>query len=951
MRTHGRITNVYFEQFGSGVYSETPAGATSLFVDSSADFDEEGGLCVIEDQQYAYTLGAEAEEKDELILSPPLGVDVLEGTAVATFPVTQVKMATVAVSDDDALDGEDMVCQIHHSLTAMLNEGIREHRLGETVEVSDEPDGILRVTNVLGEEGQVIASTLVGENPDDPMSDNLPPETAPVVTAAPLGVNAVQVKWTRVPNHDPVSYRVYASLASPVALTGDNLLGVTPGDSYTLSRLSDGTPVPFDVDVFFRVVPFDVDGDGPGSNEASTRPRKADNETISVEYAYLGKVEAEQINAGEMFSDFVESDKIQTGSTHPRVVLDNTGILATDALGDPRFVLPTDPNSPAEFRGVGEFDAVTVKDRLSLRGKDNEFARSSRVRLSHAVSRPPQGPSVSVVYPSTVIPGDPTFAQQGYKKFSDGKWYGFVNIWGGDFQVVQRDELPDGSLGPGTIIVSDGISKYPGRRMTALDVIEHQGRLMVVCTDSGVQDAWWTNTMVIRQYDLSTGAILRTNILYSIILSQRKRALAVVGSSVFMMSVDEAGGWYLEALEAISTSASTPVNTSLVWKANTGYDEDITSLQQVPGSSLVPGATGTRWALQRSGHPCVFVLNGSGVRQVNDEFQAPNGTGTRKSVWWDGATWYAQNMAQFYRLSDYKWSGSYMSTQLWAAKFSWFDSNSGGTGQHESLASPEQNFAMRKFAHVQIASPPIPAVDETQPLDSVTGPRFYFRLGTTGDFRRGSTDLPNGVVSVVYRTVDNTGPVADSGTIPPFPLSTPAEIYSENTDTQGPIVIFRGDGSGRMGPYSWDKDAHIPGLAARNSGQPALVSGATTVITYDTVITSTGGMQLLNGTIVVPKAGWYDVSGCVTFASSTSGARRIVLLGVGNSPGSFTTYYNANTVGAPANPASFSTLPVAAKVYLQAGQCVGIAASALANWVLDVSQPYMCNLQAVYVGA
>ncbi len=150
------------------------------------------------------------------------------------------------------------------------------------------------------------------------------------------------------------------------------------------------------------------------------------------------------------------------------------------------------------------------------------------------------------------------------------------------------------------------------------------------------------------------------------------------------------------------------------------------------------------------------------------------------------------------------------------------------------------------------------------------------------------------------------------------------------------------DGTSTPGP---------PAISVYKTSAQSLTSGITTEILMNVVrYTGTGGMALDSGTITVPRDGWYQVNGCVTFAASTASARRIVFAGVGSTPGTLSTFVHANTVASAQDTSNFTTLTVSATVYATAGQVVGIAANVGTGWALDVSQTYMNNLSVALVG-
>ncbi|WP_418061796.1 hypothetical protein [Pimelobacter simplex] len=144
----------------------------------------------------------------------------------------------------------------------------------------------------------------------------------------------------------------------------------------------------------------------------------------------------------------------------------------------------------------------------------------------------------------------------------------------------------------------------------------------------------------------------------------------------------------------------------------------------------------------------------------------------------------------------------------------------------------------------------------------------------------------------------------------------------------------------------------IPAISAYKTTALSLAANTSTIVDLNVVRgVATGGMALENGTVVVPRGGWYQVNGNVTFASSTAANRRFVWIGVGSSPGTFSTVVQTSVLASAQDAASISGLDVSATVFLTAGQVVSLVAQTGTNWGLDVSQPYMNALTVAYLGA
>lgn len=148
----GRVTNVSDDDLGSSLVGDHAAGATSLTVLNAADFDEDGGTLVINDQQIVYTSCNDDTDTDTITLEAGLVAAADDGDTVSVWDtlrevVAVDKTATVDVGDDYSDDIEATVA-LH--LVDHLVEGPRGDD-GESVVLElDEDDDEWKVVEILG---------------------------------------------------------------------------------------------------------------------------------------------------------------------------------------------------------------------------------------------------------------------------------------------------------------------------------------------------------------------------------------------------------------------------------------------------------------------------------------------------------------------------------------------------------------------------------------------------------------------------------------------------------------------------------------------------------------------------------------------------------------------------------------------------------------------------------
>lgn len=149
-RLQGRVTNVSDDDLGSSLDGDHAVGATTLKVNNAADFDEDGGTLVINDQQIVYT--SCDDDTDTITLSEGLAAAADDGDTVSVWDTLREviavdKTAAVDVGPDYA---DDIAAVVALHLVDHLEEGPRGDD-GESVILElDEEDDEWKVVEILG---------------------------------------------------------------------------------------------------------------------------------------------------------------------------------------------------------------------------------------------------------------------------------------------------------------------------------------------------------------------------------------------------------------------------------------------------------------------------------------------------------------------------------------------------------------------------------------------------------------------------------------------------------------------------------------------------------------------------------------------------------------------------------------------------------------------------------
>lgn len=511
----------------------------------------------------------------------------------------------------------------------------------------------------------------------------------------------------------------------------------------------------------------------------------------------VGTIEASNIKAGTLTADLLESTLILVSTllggnydfdasawVGGHWESDSSGIRLFDSTGRKSVDLPTDPKISALFEGNISAKSLTVQDYLALRGENNEFSKGSITTLAGGTTKPQTPPQPSIDY--QVKPrafGDMLMlGESGFTKVPNSSTYfavsrffgGYLDKFtesAGSFDPVSEASLgskisPTGVTTIGSIVYVlcrdearsiNGFGKFYVRKYNATDLsfisewqYQPSGTSTGVYSDrdptigtDGVDlfiaqcpnstSGSGANEVVIRRYDTSGNLLATLNT--ALYLGDHLTSLNVgtfdVGATVYYVTAKNRGTAY-----AINAAGSAPDATR-------------------------------NWPLPKStGYQAVVWDSTAGVFKTSGD----NGVSIHTKHWWTDPA-----------------------LNTWWTAHSWFDSNTGGTGLHETLISEKVSFSMKKRARLSITTPALPAT--TGGLDDVTGVRIYHGTGaakpTSANMKRAVAELADGVTTAIYTEPMDRSLAADTNTPPGFPASTPALVKrSDGT------IDLAGDGNG-----------------------------------------------------------------------------------------------------------------------------------------------------------
>jgi len=348
---NGIVQSVTEGRAGSELVAPAPAGATVLQLGDAVDFNEDGGLLILDDLTVVSYASADLDT-DELHLHTPLAEAWPEETSVEVYPLVVERRVLVQLD----LDGEAVDARVPHYLFDRLPLGTRED--GERVSLSlDGSEWV--VADLLGQEPFVDGSYI-------------DPGTLPEVELPPIGP-------TEPPSSSPTLTAVGS--ASAITLVADGVVDPsTVLDYFMDGQLIESTRSTV---VIVRSTPGggDLDPDTSYSFYVVARNELGTAEpSPAVEASLNAEVDTETILT-TVAAGFVLAGEIQLGNI---TLSPDRGITIPLASGgEIRF--PAD-GSPAVIDAILRTADLTVRGGLSINGVTNYI--NGKLYLASGTSNP-----------------------------------------------------------------------------------------------------------------------------------------------------------------------------------------------------------------------------------------------------------------------------------------------------------------------------------------------------------------------------------------------------------------------------------------------------------------------------------------------------------------------------------------------------------------------------------
>lgn len=820
MTYQGKVTNVELYPTGDKVDQAYAAGSTILVMTDTTDFQETGGQVSILGQTYTYT--AMDSVSGSLFLSTGLSSAIDEGEDVLVYPPTREKRALVLVGDE----ADAVVATIPHSMADRMDVGIREETDQESVTL-EVINGVWKIQDVVALD-PLILGQYVDPNSMPPISDGLPPP-APSAPSLYSALGTITYTWNGLDSTGvamPVDFaevRVYMGTASGFTTDSttylDHLLG--PGSGVVTKQPGGATR-------YFKLRAIDKSGNlGPESAEVSVVVQRITGPDLQAGSVTTNELQAGSVGAQQLAAVIALISKLASAVSGRRWEADQFGIRLYDVDESLLVQLSTDPTTPNSFVGDLVASSLTVTDQLAIRGLVNEISKGSQVVLSGGTTAPTTPPTVSVEWPLQTWAAQSSDTSWGLALFN-GNWITVHRLGGVSTGITLEKYSPSGAyVGKLVDLVDTSYARQLG--------LATLGSTLYVLT----APARVLNGVGYRVLGLGSAGEINSDVTINIGAGYATPRIATDGALLILgMTRVSDNHFVYQKYTTAGVASGALVDTGLVVPNGTDPSDLYYGPSDLGSDRLVAVFDRTATA---------YSFTSAGVRAPNDDF--PLVSTSPAGIAWDSTNSKFLELTQSSTLTNglnvYDHSGIKWTTEssTWWLSQTWYDSDAGGTGTHETTQGTRKSFTMKKRAYLRVTIPPYPP-RPTPDVDDVVAARVYLGRATT-DPGRAAMQLNWTLAIPTISTGLVSSATFGTSTVPPatnnFPAANPAKI----TSADGTSLILQGDGTFTVGPFSKDSSGNVvlaePGWTAATL--------ANTWANYGAPFQNAGYRKLTNGKV------------------------------------------------------------------------------------------------------
>lgn len=617
--------------------------------------------------------------------------------------------------------------------------------------------------------------------------DGTPPVAAPTFRAVPAQ-GQIYIIIDGLVNPDPVKYRIYCYETAGITPSAAELLlddapaGVTP-----VRHLPNGTPFEYYVKTaegietgetkfyYFRVQAYEeVDGAGPLSAEIPGHMDKTSGGDVAVR-TLVGEHLASKTS--------ITSQLGVPSLTGQRIEINN-GVMGLNSDDQTTFKLTID-SSPHSFSGEAFLEAVEIYDKLSLAGTDNALLSGATLWLRGKVQDPKAKPYASMTtYPVKLLSSDPAPDDKRGLYWDSGTSHWFYCSTNEQSSTIVEIDAN------GTFVTSYPIKNTGGGQIDAQGGLTRIGTTWYVLAKNVADQAWKVYSYASLTALTNNSATALWN--YTHESSSTTRPALGVNAAAGQLIIARANISEAFVIREYSTTG-TLMNTAT--SSDTPGEINLTGVIRVPSGGWLFGAV-DRYILMPLQFGHVYIYGTAGARQSNEEWDTANDA-TTAGFGFNGTNFFHIAADNSY-LTTYTRNWWSSGSSSWSIGYTWGDSDTGGTGVHESGPSPYRVITATKCARLNVTSAAIPGGSGTDDPNRVY---WYIGKGSVSNstmYRQ--TDQAVDMISGNYDEVVFSGDNLSSRD-PAYPDATASNVKDDLGQT-----LLSSDGSRgtfQTGDYKW----------------------------------------------------------------------------------------------------------------------------------------------------
>lgn len=804
----GRALNVWTEELGASLTEAADAGNTILHVTSVGDFSPNGGTVMLNTHAYSYSNLTSYQRPDgfrveSMNIDPPVVLPGDIGDRVLLEPSAEERWALVRF--EDGAGGDAIVARIPHHLAPLFaDDGIRSTLQQEALELVLE-DGTWVITDIYGRKPKL--NSAFSKDIEVIPSDGVAPVASPKPKVSG-GIRSLFVEWIPVANPDPVTYDIYVSETDDNQVATSKLVASTASTNIVLYNRPNGLPLVPNVTYYIFVVARDMDGAAAPGGTTSGSPRLATGPDIAAESITADKLLANSITGDKLAAVLGIFGQLQIG----QITIDPTNGIVIPITNGGAIRLPAD-GSQAIIDAILRTKDLLVNGGLTINGITNFI--NGLLRVSSGVVAPRTAPQVTrAPYPTIQL--DMTGLDTTYQIVRSGtKYWGVAHNTGSTQLKACSWDLNGVRLT--TVDIPSSIYTYvqdPWSQVTSELIGDGSYWYLAHTVNTGSAHEW--PELRVARFDQNFVHVNTSVYAYNGGYNPYSNVHSEPASLVTGWSYTNNAPVYVNATEKdLDTQDYVGVlvcdsSGAVVQKVNMAGP-------QRPGRGMIGGYgiagcahVGDRiYITGNDGYLWVYSsqLGSSYILPGYDFIIAP---GSSPHIIWDGTRFYTT--ASDGKLQKYSTAqgGAY----YW--KYTYFDSNVAGSGTHETDGSPaSQVFNHAKGSWVSVVGSGPSGLGTADDPNAI---RFYASSSLNGSYYK-QTDPAVGASNVIYET-----PILNGATIPTTnsfeALGGAGGIKSEADIGGSPVWQLKGDGAGKMGPFSWDR-------FGKSSWHPKILTQAT----------------------------------------------------------------------------------------------------------------------------